>query len=68
MHNQEPILVNETHKLLSDFNIPIDQLISARRPDRVTVKKKKMRERLLNSENWRPGRPQGKIEINQKVR
>ena len=33
MHNQAPILENDTHKLLLDFDIHTDHLISARRPD-----------------------------------
>ena len=33
MHNPEPVLENETHKLLKDFDIQTDHLISARRPD-----------------------------------
>ena len=43
MHNQESVLENETHKLLWDFEIQTDHLISARLPDLVIVKK-----------NWEP--------------
>ena len=41
MHNLEPILENATHKLLWDFNIQTDHLISARRPDLIIINKKK---------------------------
>ena len=40
-HPNNPSLENETHKLLSSFEIQADHLISARRPDFVTVNKKK---------------------------
>ena len=33
MHNTEPVLENETHKILWDFEILRDHSISARRPD-----------------------------------
>ena len=33
MHNPAPVLENDTHKLLWDFDIHTDHLISARRPD-----------------------------------
>ena len=41
MHNPEFVLENETHKILWDFEIKMDHLISARRTDLVTVNKKK---------------------------
>ena len=41
MHNLESILKNETHKLLWDFDIQPDHLISARRPDLLIVNTKK---------------------------
>ena len=41
MHNPEPGVENETHKILYDFNIQTDRLFSARRPDLVTVNNKK---------------------------
>ena len=40
MHNQAPVLENDTHKLLSDFDIQRDHLISARRPDLIIINKK----------------------------
>ena len=35
MHNPEPVLENDTRNLLWDFEIEMDHLISARRPDLV---------------------------------
>ena len=40
MHNLAPVLENNTHKLLWDFNIHTDHLISARRPDLIMINKK----------------------------
>ena len=41
MHNPAPVLENNTHKLLWDFGIHTDHLISARRPDLIIINKKK---------------------------
>ena len=41
MRNPESILENEMHKILWNFEIQTDHLISARRPDLVIVKNKK---------------------------
>ena len=41
MHNTAPVLENYTHKLLWDFDIQTDHLISARRPDLIIINKKK---------------------------
>ena len=41
MHNPAPVLENDTHKLLWDFNIQTDLLIPARRPDLIIINKKK---------------------------
>ena len=41
MHNPAPVLENNTHKLLWDFDIHTGPLISARRPDLIIIKKKK---------------------------
>ena len=41
MHNPAPVLKNDTHKLLWDFDIQTDHLISARRPDLIIINKKK---------------------------
>ena len=42
-HNSAPVLENDTHKLLWDFNIQTDHQIPARRPDLKIIKKKKKR-------------------------
>ena len=39
VHNQEPVLENETHKLLWDFVIQTNHLMSARQPDLVIITK-----------------------------
>ena len=41
MHNPAPVLENDTHKLLWDFDIQTDHLISARRPDLIIINNKK---------------------------
>ena len=41
MHNPAPVLKDNTHKLLWDFDIHTDHLISARKPDLITINKKK---------------------------
>ena len=41
MSNQPPVLENDTHKLLWDFNIQTDHLIPARRPDLIIINNKK---------------------------
>ena len=41
MHNPAPVLENDTHKLLRDFNIQTDPLIPVRRPDLIIINKKK---------------------------
>ena len=41
MHNPAPVLENDTHKLLWDFNIQTDHLIPARRSDLIIINKKK---------------------------
>ena len=41
MHNPTPVQGNNTHKLLWDFDIHTDHLISARRPDLMIINKKK---------------------------
>ena len=43
MHN--PASVLETHKLLWDFDIQMDHLISARRPDYIIINKKKKKKK-----------------------
>ena len=56
MHNPAPVLVNDTHKLLWDFDIQTDRLISARSPSLIIINKKK-RENLQNSRLCCPGWP-----------
>ena len=56
MHNPAPVLENNTHKLLRDFDIHTDRLISARRPDQ------QKEENLQNCRLCCPGWPQNKTE------
>ena len=65
MHNPASDLEYSTHKLLWDFDIQADHLISARRPDRIIInnnKKKKKKENLQNCGLCCPGWPQNKTE------
>ena len=48
MLNQAPVLENDTHKLLWDFDIQTDHLISARRPDLIIINKKKKICKIVN--------------------
>ena len=41
MHKPAPVLENDTYKLLWDFDILTDHLISARKPDLIIINKKK---------------------------
>ena len=41
MHNLAPVLEKDTHKLLWDFDIQTDRLISARRSDLIIINKKR---------------------------
>ena len=62
MHNPEPVLENETHKLLRGFVQQMEHLISAKRPDLIIInKQKKKKENLQNSELCCPSWPQNKI-------
>ena len=45
MHNPAPVLEDDTHKLLWDFNIHTDHLISARRSDLIIINKKKKKKK-----------------------
>ena len=56
LHKLESILENETHKILWNFEIQTDHLISARRPDLVLVNNKK--KNPLSSGLSRAGGPQ----------
>ena len=48
MHNPAPVLENDTHKLLCDFNIQTDHLIPARRPDLIIINKKKRISKIVD--------------------
>ena len=41
MHNPAPVLENDTHKVLLDFDIHSGHLISARRPDLIIINNNK---------------------------
>ena len=41
IHNPAPVLENDTHKLLWDFNIQTDYIMPTRRPELIIIKKKK---------------------------
>ena len=45
MHNTAPVLENDTYKLLWDFDIQTDSLISTRRPDLMIINKKKKKKK-----------------------
>ena len=48
MHSQASILENDTHKLLWDFDIQTDPVISAIRPDLIIINKKKRTRKIVN--------------------
>ena len=48
MHNPAPVLENDLHKLLWDFNIQTDHLIPARRPDLIIINKKKRTYKIVD--------------------
>ncbi len=48
MDNPESVLENERHKLLWDFEIQTDHLISARRPNFIIINKKERTCRIVN--------------------
>ena len=60
MHNPAAVLENDTHKLLWDFDIQTDHLITTRRPDLIIINKK--RENFQNCELSCPDWPQNKTE------
>ena len=47
MHNPAPVLENDSHQLLWDFNIQTGQLIPARRPDFIIINKKKEKKKRI---------------------
>ena len=46
MHNPAPVLENDAHKLLWDFYIQTDHLISASRPDQIIINNNKKKKRI----------------------
>ena len=42
LHNPAPVLENDTHKLVLDFNVHTDQQIGVRRPDLIIINKKEI--------------------------
>ena len=60
MHNLAPVLENDTHKLLWDFNIQTDHLIPVRRPGLIIINQKK--ENFQQCRLCCPGGPQNKSE------
>ena len=62
MHNPAPVLENDTHKLLWDFNIQTDHLIPAKRPDLIIINNNnnKKKENLQNCRLCCLGGPQNK--------
>ena len=63
LHNTASVLMNDTHKLLYDFNIKTDHLISAKRSDLIIINKK---DNLQNCGLCWPDWLQGKIERKRK--
>ena len=53
MHNPAPVLENDMHKLLWDFDIQTDHLISARRPDLIIINNKKRKPAKLSTADHR---------------
>ena len=45
MHNPAPVLENNTHKLLWNFNIKTDHQISDRKPNLIIINKKKRKKK-----------------------
>ena len=62
VHNPAPVHENDTHKLLWNFDIQTDHLISARRPALIIINKKKKKEKLQNCRLCCPGWSQNKTE------
>ena len=46
LHNPVSVLENDTHKLLRDFDIQTNHLISAKRSDLIIINKKRELEKL----------------------
>ena len=54
MHNPESVLENEVHKVLWDYEIQTDHLISARQPDQVIVNKKRKEKKKKKEKRREP--------------
>ena len=48
MHNPAPVLKNQTQKILWNFHIQTDHLISARRPDLIMINKMKRTHKIVD--------------------
>ena len=48
MHNLESVLENDTRKIIRDFDIQTDHLISARRPCIIIIDKKERTHRIVD--------------------
>ena len=61
MYKPEFVLENETHKILWDFELQTDHLVSARKPNQEIInkkkKKKKKKKNMPCNELCRPARP-----------
>ena len=55
MQNPESVLEKEMHKILGNFEIQTNYLISARRPDRMIVKRKKKKKKKERKKRKRIG-------------
>ena len=53
MHNPATVRENDTHKLLWDFDMLKDHVISARRPDLIVINKKKKKKKREKLQNYR---------------
>ena len=62
MNNPAPVIENDTHKLLWDFNIQMDHLIPARRLDLIIINKKKKKRTCKIVDLAVPVDPQNKTE------
>ena len=47
MHNPAPVLENNPHKLIWDFDIQTDHLISTRRPDLIIINNNKKKKKNI---------------------
>ena len=65
MNKLESVLENETHKILTDFEIQTSHLIPTRRPDQEMITKK---DNMLHNVLCRPRRPQSENQRKRKER